>query len=705
MGPLFHRGKRAVWLLALAISTVCASYPQSNPTTCQVSAVPAQVRSEGVTERVGDVLLQCSGSNAGATISGNLALLLPVPVTNRIDSGGLASGATVSVDYGSGFVPTGIAGLVTNQRIAFNGVTVTVPPSGNFNLRISNVRIDASGVASLAPAPILAGISYVLPLSQGQAVVAYSRPGLLTNITDRTITCAGSPLPSTLDMASLFAAGTSFSSTRLTEGAAGVFQPPSAGDDNGTRFLISYFGFPANASLYLPDYVAGSGAVAPTAGGDLSLPQNAGKYLPGSGTLLLVRVLDADSSGARGTPAPLPTGPTAVTLGSVSAVPLANGAGFAVYEVADANPAARETVQFPTFIGLPGVTAASSAQETISFAPVTTELAASETAPVPRFVAVAPGSDCTVMGDCGSALPPALSVPFNSMVLTALDGAMVGGPTTLPVRNGGGGALAWTATVSYLGTPGWLVLDTTSGKDQGAIRVSANPRGLAPGQYYAYIMIDAGEAGSFTVSVFLNVQISKPAVTVSEVLNAATLEAAPAVAGSLTTLKGGNLSGKSVSVTFDGLPATLLYTSSTQINLQVPPELGSKNTATMVVTVDGVSSAPQTVALAPAWPAIFNPGVLNQDNAVNGPAAGAAPGSIVQIYGTGIPAGATVSVQIGDRKDLVPLYAGAAPTLTGVQQVNVTVPDGIAPGSTGLIVCATAAGRQYCSPAYSLTVR
>ena len=47
---------------------------------------------------------------------------------------------------------------------------------------------------------------------------------------------------------------------------------------------------------------------------------------------------------------------------------------------------------------------------------------------------------------------------------------------------------------------------------------------------------------------------------------------------------------------------------------------------------------------------------------------------MLQIYATGIASGATVSVQIGDRKELIPLYAGSAPTVPGVQQVNVTVP-------------------------------
>ena len=59
---------------------------------------------------------------------------------------------------------------------------------------------------------------------------------------------------------------------------------------------------------------------------------------------------------------------------------------------------------------------------------------------------------------------------------------------------------------------------------------------------------------------------------------------------------------------------------------------------------------------------------------------------------------------MGDRKDLVPVYAGEAPTCPGVQQVNVAVPADV----TGLLsvkLCATVGGQQYCSPAYSITVQ
>jgi uncharacterized protein (TIGR03437 family) len=156
-------------------------------------------------------------------------------------------------------------------------------------------------------------------------------------------------------------------------------------------------------------------------------------------------------------------------------------------------------------------------------------------------------------------------------------------------------------------------------------------------------------------------------------------------------------------VTFDGTPATLLYTGDSQINLQVPAGLAQKPSANVVVTVDGISSAPLAVTLAPSWPAIFAHGVLNQDNSENTAASAAKPGSFLQIFATGIAKSSQVSVTYGARKDLVPVYAGDAPDVPGVQQVNVQIPDGSS--SADLVVCATIAGQQYCSSGYAIAVR
>jgi uncharacterized protein (TIGR03437 family) len=676
------------------------------------SGVPLQVRAEGLTERLGDILLQCSGSTPGLALSGNLTIYLPVNITNRVDANNQTQDTVLFVDYGSGFVPSR-TGQVTGGSIAFNGINFIVPPTGSLAIKITNIRAAVGPVAS-----VMANISSSIPISQSQVVVAYPRTSLFATLYGNDIPCTGSLLASTTSLSALFAARTVFASTRITESFANAFAARAAGDDTGTRFLVGYSGFPPNAHVYIPDMVAGSSALVPTAGGDLGVSQAVGQYVPGSGTLLLVRVQYADATGAGGIALSAPAGFGPVLLDSVNEVPLTNGAGYAVYQVADTNPRVLESAQFPAFVSVPNATAASVAQEKISYAPVTGPASASMTAPVPRFIAPTPLSDCTLLGDCQATYFPKLDIDPTSIQLTAIaGGAMTNGPGYIPVENSGGGIMNWTALVSYSTGSGWLLLDNTSGENDGSVRVWAVvPISLAAGTYQARIIIDAGPlAGNVTIPVTLTVQAAPvlpppiippaPVVTVNAVVNAATFAVTPLVPGSLGTLFGANLSGKLVSVTFDSSPATLLYVGATQINLQVPASLGSKTSASLVVTVDGSSSAPQTVALAPVWPAIFPNGVLNQDNTENKAGAAAMPGSVLQIFATGIPATATVSVQIADRKNLIPLYAGVAPGLTGVQQVNAAIPADLAAGATQLTVCATAGSQQACSAAYPVVIQ
>src|SRR5664279_120555 len=176
MGPLTRKSDHVVRLLTLLAVATTATYAQTLPVSgrCAATAVPEQVRAEGLTERMGDIILQCSGSNPGAVLSGNLSVYLPVSITNRLDSNNQTHDAVLSVDYGNGFVPTGIAGQINNQIIAFNGVGITVPPSGNFNVRISNIRAAAFQLGSVAPHPIQAQLSFSspasIPLDQSQLV-------------------------------------------------------------------------------------------------------------------------------------------------------------------------------------------------------------------------------------------------------------------------------------------------------------------------------------------------------------------------------------------------------------------------------------------------------------------------------------------------------------------------------------------------------
>jgi uncharacterized protein (TIGR03437 family) len=727
-------GKQRFLLLALLSFAVSATFAQTSAVggQCPVTSVPAPLRSEGLSERLGDILISCSGSTPGAVIAGNLTVALPVGVTNRVDSANLTTDAVVAADLGSGFVPLPVTAQIIGNQIVFSGVNLTVPVTGSYSMRVSGIRAAASSFG-ISGAPIRVQLVFsgsALPLSQVQVIVGTSQQSFFATLYNRgSITCVGSPLPSTIDLPNLFSAGTYFVSNRVSEGFATAFAVKGAGETNGTRFVLQFSGFPSGVRVFVPDYIGGSSAAQATSGGDLGVPQAVGAYVAGSGSLLLGRVTSADALGANGAAYP-PTGVGTIPLTSVSEVSLPGGTGTAVFEVLDANPNLRESAQIPVFVAASEGTGPATAQESIHIGPVSTVATASTNAPIPRFVNLPAGDDCTIVGDCNASYYPKLSVEFQPIRFTAL----AGGHTnelwgSIFVDNTGGGIMPWTATLQYTDGSGWAFLDYNSGVNNATIRVTADASKLAAGTYRATVLIDAGsKAGSSSVPITLTVSPAPTApstpgtgtgtgtgsgtttppaiggVIVSKIVNAATFDPTPLVPGSVGTLMGSNLGGKSVTVTLDGLDAKVLYGSATQVNFVVPAGLRGKNSADLTIAVDGAKSAPQTVILSASWPAIFAHGVLNQDYGANATDAPAAAGSVLQIFATGVGEGATVSAQIGDRKGLVPLYAGPAPDVPGVQQVNVAVPDGVA-GSVPLTVCAMAGTQPFCSTAYTVVVK
>ena len=119
---------------------------------------PTQVRGEGLTERFGAIVFQCTGFIPASTVSGNLTFFLPVSITNRVDSNNNAvlPDPALTLDTGSGPTPTGIAGKISGNNITFQGLNITVPASGGFNLKVANIRGAAYQTGFYAPQQISA---------------------------------------------------------------------------------------------------------------------------------------------------------------------------------------------------------------------------------------------------------------------------------------------------------------------------------------------------------------------------------------------------------------------------------------------------------------------------------------------------------------------------------------------------------------------
>jgi uncharacterized protein (TIGR03437 family) len=284
------------------------------------------------------------------------------------------------------------------------------------------------------------------------------------------------------------------------------------------------------------------------------------------------------------------------------------------------------------------------------------------------------------------------------------------GPTVpvtdyVQINNTASGILSYTFFTSYgyQQPRDWLtVTDPNPGLNHSALRLDANPVTLTGGTYNAMLTVNAGLAGSSTVAI--TIVVPPPGVTINNVVNAATFQPGPLVAGSVATIFGTSLSGNVVTAAFDGVPGTILFSSATQINVTVPPSISAKPSASLVVTVDGVAGAPFNVALASVAPGIF--GTLNQDNSLNSATNPATAGEIIQIFATGLISATSSGYLVGmGNLSQTPLYQGSMPN--GTQQVNVMVPQGLNPGPVTTKVCAvgTVPEQLICSPGTTLFAR
>ena len=672
-------------LLPLSIALLNAQY-LGGTIPCTANAVPALVRQEGLSERVGDIVLNCYGGAPGAKVQINLTLFLNTNITNKISQAGTQD-VNLTIDNGAGPVYAGMDPVPQSANsVAYNGLSFTLSNAGMVTLRFTNLRAAAAQAQNAQFPSVVAFFTSngtnTLAFNNSPLTVALLQRGLLASYSS-TFFCTGSLLPPNISFVDLLNYRTRFASVRFTEGFADSFL-------KGTRFFVRYSGFPAGSRLLVPDAVAGSSATTPTAAGDLGLPPSPGVYSVNSGQLLLARVNGADAAGAGGTLSNNPPG-------TLSEVTLAGGNGIAIYEVADSNTTLRESAQFPTFLALdtrPDSTAVQGLVE-IGFAPFSTIATSSTTAPVPRFITSAVPSDCATLGDCNAAYFPRLLVDASDALSFAAITGSAFQMKYVRVNNTSGGALNWVAFVTYKSGSGWITLDQASGINNSTLRIDVHPENLKPGTYDATLTVDAGPlAGSKVLPISLKVtDIGPPPLlmpTIKSYFNAASLASGPLTPGSLASVFGQSFSGNGLQVAFDGIVAKLLFSNETQINLQVPDALAGRASSQMQITVDGRSSVPVQVLLTASAPAIFSGAILNQDNSQNKPSNPAMVGSVIQIFLTGLPA-AGVTGKIHDRDNLTPYYAGPAPGFIGVQQVNLVIPADLPAMTTEVKVCAAGA--------------
>src|SRR6185312_2013211 len=140
----------------------------------------------------------------------------------------------------------------------------------------------------------------------------------------------------------------------------------------------------------------------------------------------------------------------------------------------------------------------------------------------------------------------------------------------------------------YQSGAGWLMAAPVSDRGDLSLSLVADPGALQPGTYNATVNIDAGSAGSAAVPVVFTV--GQKGITIQAIVNAASYQSGALAPGAYVAIFGHDLLGVDAAastpvVTFDGLNATVIYTSATQFNLIVPPSLTAQNSADVQIKV------------------------------------------------------------------------------------------------------------------------
>ena len=188
------------------------------------------------------------------------------------------------------------------------------------------------------------------------------------------------------------------------------------------------------------------------------------------------------------------------------------------------------------------------------------------------------------------------------------------------------------------------------------------------------------------------------------------------------------------SVTINGTPAPIEFVSANQVNVQVPSALTAPSfdtvLASVVVTTPAGSSVPVNVVLTAGYPGFFTQDVsgcgqasalnIAPDGAVslNSASNSAAPGDYIALFGTGFglasvqprdgiaPEGPVAlrtvpGVLIDNNISIDPSYAGLAPSLAGVDQLNFQVPSSVRNGCSVPVY----ASQTFASPAVTISIQ
>ncbi len=333
-----------------------------------------------------------------------------------------------------------------------------------------------------------------------------------------------------------------------------------------------------------------------------------------------------------------------------------------------------------------------------------------------------------------SRMHPAATAPCSPTKLAVVHTALVSNfsspvgwpiPLVVSVTDDCGNAQTNAAVVTTFsnGDPAVAMANLKNGQYSGtwtptasASRVNITSTAVAAGFQQATAQITGGVGANAVPLVFRG----------GAVHAASFAKGAPLVPGSIVSVFGSNLAAGqffaetvplpkelgSLSATMGNTDVPLFFSSSGQVNAQVPFDLPAHSATQLVVKVGNSFTVPETINLAASQPGVFT---INQSG--SGPGAildakfvlvsaqnPAKPGDVIQVFATGL--GQTNPVaRSGERSPSSPPatvvktvtatvdginapvhFAGLAPGFVGLYQVNVQIPAGVKNGEVSLVL-------------------
>lgn len=289
---------------------------------------------------------------------------------------------------------------------------------------------------------------------------------------------------------------------------------------------------------------------------------------------------------------------------------------------------------------------------------------------------------------------PTLNISPDSLSFSCIqDGACKAASQTITLSSNG------VANYTVVSNANWLLANPTAGSTSANpnITVTINPANLKAGAYQGALTITTS---GMSQTVMVDVAVSAPATTISSVVNAASYGVAasggaasifgnfPATLTNSASVTPLPTMLDSVVVFVNSIAAPLYYVSSTQINFQIPWEVGSAPNATVTVG-NGSWSAMTNVNIQASSPGIFeidanhDGAILHGDFSLVSASNPAAPGEIVLIYATGL--GPVTPAQVdGDESSTTQLATAQNPQVQIGSQITTVAWTGLAPGFVGL---------------------